>query len=192
MSGLYSYFPAHYWNLVIFNKNFVALLLFICETSSILFAICFFLSKIIINEKAFYNIIFSLGILSIFFGGTFNNFFAVEYLEDGSDISFMKYDPSWSLFPEYFFKWFLFFPFFAPAVLLQAYINNTIYDDRFGDYEAISTTTFHFFQWQTISNTPIGYTEMWRWNILWIVPPIFIIVFGSLGVVSSRINNISK
>ena len=133
--------------------------------------------------------IFILAILSIFFGGAFNNFFAVDYVDETKTTSFMKFDPNWSLFPKSFFTLFLFFPFFAPSQLLQPFINHLISGDRYGEYYVFQITDFHYFQWQTISNTFVGYENSWRWNILWIDPPMFIIVFGLLG---SHKSNSSK
>lgn len=173
-----------------FNELFYVLLYFVFISTTVLFAICFFFSRVIKNEKAFYTIIFILGFLTIFFGATFNNYFAIEYihLEPWDTKSYMNFEPMWSLFPETFYIPFLFFLFFAPGELLQPYIIHSLTSDIHVNFEIMDNSYFSFFRWETVanlgsSNLPHTYK---LWNALWIDPLIFVVVFGFLGVLKKH------
>ena len=169
---------------IFFNKAIWVAIISSIEIASIMFSFSFFYSKSSSSEKGYYIIIIIFTILSCFFGGAFNSYFWPRSNDIGT--KYMNFETS--VFPKSAFIPSLLFPFYAPAQL------STI----FGEYSLRGMNGdigFHnswayigSIKWQTITNVPKSYYDsIWRWNTVLILPMVWVFLFGSLGIITSKI-----
>ena len=170
-----------------FNKGILIPIISSIEISSIIFSISFFYTKVSNSENTYYTLILSLIILSLIFGGTFNNFFHPRwYGHDGYYDHFMAFEISG--FPRKFFVTSLLFPLYAPGQLVvmfgQFSLKNFDYGAGLkGEWGFLSSIL-----WQTTPNVAeYARPYIWRWDIVLISPLIWVSLFGVLGVISSKL-----
>ena len=170
-----------------FNRAIWIAIISTIEISSILFSISFFFTKISNSEKAYYILILCLVIFSFFFGGsTINSFFWPGANDDGI-YSYMSFKESTShsiLFPLS-----LFFPFFSPGVISFIYSQFSLrnINDQFGQFQSNAWEHLRIISWQTKSIVPQEFWPlMWRWNIVLILPVIWVSSFGMSGILISK------
>ncbi len=143
--------------------------------SLITFSISFFFSHFISSQKTYFMFILTSLILTIVFGGSFNDYF---YLPQDVGATFQN-NP---LFPKRIYWITLLFPFGPSGQLLRniGRLSEGHYlVDPAGNISNWYGGSLGVFRIITFNNTPI-------WNLTLVMPYIQIITFGSLGIVLSK------
>ncbi len=143
--------------------------------SLITFSISFFFSHFISSQKTYFMFILTSLILTIVFGGSFNDYF---YLPQDVGATFQN-NP---IFPKQIYWITLLFPFGPSGQLLRniGRLSEGHYlVDPAGNISNWYGGSLGVFRIITFNNTPI-------WNLTLVMPYIQIITFGSLGIVLSK------
>ncbi|NQX83534.1 MAG: hypothetical protein HRS50_02385 [Mycoplasmataceae bacterium] len=149
------------------------------------FSISFALQYLIKNQKTYYVIVLCFLILEIIFGGGLNNYFG-WYSVASNGQNYVQFSPS--MFPALFFIPSLFFPFYSPTQLFAS-LSQTFEIGR----ETWSGSDFSIFYLLPLNNDGMfhsridGFNTAICWNIIMILPYVYISLFGVIGVVLSKI-----
>ncbi len=136
--------------------------------------------------KIYFNIILMLCVLALILGGIFNNYFAALYslTNDNTYVPSFSGNSGINIFPDYFYYPSLLFPYYAPMQHLAYTANNV---DR---YLWNPNENFVSWVWLTTENVWNGvvnsFEDIWKWNILWILPYIWIGGFAALGIIADK------
>lgn len=155
----------------------------VIEITLIICALGFMMFRISDNTKNYFVIILAFVILDIILGGIFNNYFRFDNWGDGFVPSF-ELNLTLNMFPEYFFVPSLFFPLY-PSSQHLVNCSNIVEDvQRFGK------TGIDPFVWLTFSNVSPEvvnkWGDIWKWNILWILPWVWIAGFATIGILNEK------
>lgn len=200
----------------IMKVPFVALMYSFIESITITFALCFLMQNIINDIRVMYIVFTSMMILTMIFGGTFNDYFNNStgnfILDDGTISPIAIAVASNGLMPKEMFGVCSMFPYFAPGQHLAVVGMKTIYVD----IEKIQDTTINdvlnmssessgliarypdmpFFYWQeagtyySLTNDVekiVSNKDSFYWNVMWFYS--YIWVFG-LFIIGSIIGKI--
>lgn len=141
------------------------------ELALVLFSILIFSQKISSNNKGMYLLISVILILSVVFGGIFNNYFSRKPHNPIAGNGYYRIPTYGAMaMPDYmFYPTMIILPFFGPLQHF-AFLKWSIKDYNF---------FVDFFIWEKISDGVLNYQ---RWNALWLIP--YIHVFILLGTSS--------
>ena len=149
------------------------------ELVTILFSISFFFSQILKSEKPYYMILFSITILNIVFGGTINSYFWSCH-NTTEELYFIKFSPS--LFPGWTYHISIFYPFYSPGQLLVSFGEKSLVNATDGSVIHGEWRNLNIFQWENTFNVEKGYLQMWKWNMVLLMPLIQTMFFSSFGI----------
>ncbi len=162
-----------------FNLPFIYIYYQITLLTLITFSLSYFIEKFSNNANFYYILTIILFLLIVIFGGSFNNYF--HEIEKGIDGRYLpSFDPSGSIYPPNIYIPSLFIPFFAPSQMITITGEMTKIN---GDNLIVWTRYREFspWVWETKSMFSSMNGEIWKWNILWIVPYLHIIIWFLLG-----------
>lgn len=109
---------------------------FIFYNSSVLiitiFCFCVVLSYVFRTEREFFILTSMMIIFIVLFGSVFNDFFgsSSHISEDSNSVIWLYFDRGNSIYPEPFFYFSLFLPFYSSSQLLQASIGTTLANEQ--------------------------------------------------------------
>ncbi len=176
----------------------------------ILFTLLYFFQSIMKNKKSMYILLLSIIIIDILFGGALNGYFTTVKnrgyyiggmtMDEWSDLSKIEksvgvfFGPG-SLFPGYlFWPTAIFFPFFGPTQQLSSIgATSLIWDiNEDGMFNKNGFKGYIFWFWSspnTIIDSwtlePLSRDVYAKWNVLWIIPYIWMFILGSSGLLIS-------
>ena len=170
-----------------FNKAIWIPIITSLETSMILFSISFLFTNISSSEKTYYVMIMFFTITSIFFGGDINNYFMPSWYPK-DNYHYMLFNPT--VFPSWFFIPSLLFPFYPSGQLAFTFGQYSLVHNIAPNFVGLYENWIHLgtLGWSTHSNVPPEYySNIWRWNIVLVLPLIWILLFGTSGLIVSRV-----
>ncbi len=166
------------------NINFVWLIYSMGELALTTFALLFFCQSIIDSERTMYIIILATMLLTIIYGGVFNDYFRWPrpYNETTYWLSF--YDSNNAL-DFLYYPTMLIFPFFSPMQHLSQLCWSVC-----KEYDYMNVKLF---QWQPVdfyisygidSSSALGLAM--HWNIMYLMPYLHVISLGASGILISK------
>ncbi len=145
------------------NIDFFTFFYCIFWISLITFAISFSVRNWIKTEKNYYVMILIILLLCLVFGGTFNDYFIGNKIDENGN-TIPNFYPV--LFPKDIYWVSVFFPYYAPGQIISS-----SFEFSLNTYSKYDTVIIHWFSGQ------------FRWNILLLMPPIWFTLLGFGGLI---------
>lgn len=155
------------------------------ESVLILFSVCFLFQNLISTRRSMYMLIFSIMVLGVIFGGSFNSYFLRGQIDPNDPYTTVPtFKPQMFPVPVYFVS--LFYPLFGPSQHYVSLVKTIFVDTRNDTLTYLKTDDFQFFSWLFWKNSTLSFWGNQSWNILWFMPYIWTAIMGVLGSIASR------